>query len=472
MAAAVSERRSKTCLIRKFQEIERNSPKNNSGGGGAAWVSLVAPRQPVCPGRVEMTSTPPRMSSSAHPLSPSRAGNFPSPLDASTEPGPPARPPRKRLVLEPDQDFFDAALLAEAEMEGQEEPEDDQYAPPEDDAPNKDVGKDAPGHDSDVEMAEEEVFVRRGVREGKKRLVLVPDEDFAAEPETRDEDVGMGGPSSSFRPWEGEADVVVFGRGTGATAATGLRRTRSVVRQYEQPQPRLRRGSSDRSDFVRWPQDHVQAEKASRRPHGLGRAEGKSRWSLRATDSQTNAGRQLSQKEMSDSLAHLSKSMLETPYLQMINDIASAKKQADVDACVSSLWLVRSQRLTRCFLERTLLSTSTWLRSRLLFGLIDTGPRSSPSCLATRYEPVSPSLVRTATPDLCICQRVHRAALLWLKEWDTCVFPGTSKTTAAAELKRERRKKRARDGKQFGVVQEVEVEEVRAPPFSPNSISS
>lgn len=52
---------------------------------------------------------------------------------------------------------------------------------------------------------------------------------------------------------------------------------------------------------------------------------------------------------------------------------------------------------------------------------------------------------------------------MWLKEWDQCVFPKTSKTTAAAELKRERRKKRARDGKQFGTapVPEDEVLVVR-----------
>lgn len=42
-------------------------------------------------------------------------------------------------------------------------------------------------------------------------------------------------------------------------------------------------------------------------------------------------------------------------------------------------------------------------------------------------------------------QRVHRSALLWLKEWDECVFKGTAKTSAAAELSKERRKKRARE---------------------------
>lgn len=44
-------------------------------------------------------------------------------------------------------------------------------------------------------------------------------------------------------------------------------------------------------------------------------------------------------------------------------------------------------------------------------------------------------------------QRVHRSALLWLKEWDECVFKGTTKTSVAAELSKERRKKRAREGR-------------------------
>lgn len=48
--------------------------------------------------------------------------------------------------------------------------------------------------------------------------------------------------------------------------------------------------------------------------------------------------------------------------------------------------------------------------------------------------------------ELRIVQRLHRTALLWLKEWDACVFKGTAKANAAAELKRERSKKRAREG--------------------------
>ncbi len=34
---------------------------------------------------------------------------------------------------------------------------------------------------------------------------------------------------------------------------------------------------------------------------------------------------------------------------------------------------------------------------------------------------------------------------MWLKEWDECVFKGANKSSAAAELSKERRKKRARE---------------------------
>lgn len=34
-----------------------------------------------------------------------------------------------------------------------------------------------------------------------------------------------------------------------------------------------------------------------------------------------------------------------------------------------------------------------------------------------------------------------------MKEWDQCVFKGSAKNSAAAELKKERRRKRAREGK-------------------------
>ncbi|KAJ8296404.1 Chromosome transmission fidelity protein 18 [Rhodotorula toruloides] len=59
--------------------------------------------------------------------------------------------------------------------------------------------------------------------------------------------------------------------------------------------------------------------------------------------------------------------------------------------------------------------------------------------------------------------RVHRTALLWLEEWDACVFKSTSKATAAVEWKRERSKKRAREGTSGAGGSEGGTFETRAP---------
>lgn len=124
------------------------------------------------------------VASGSTPLSPSRAANTrPLSPDASDSLATSQAPRvRKRLVLEPDEDFMEAALLAEAEMDGLDaEPEQPPTPAPEAEA--RVMPPDVPldGGDEDVEMHEEEeqVFVRReGVREGKQRLVLVPDDAF------------------------------------------------------------------------------------------------------------------------------------------------------------------------------------------------------------------------------------------------------------------------------------------------------
>lgn len=124
------------------------------------------------------------VASGSTPLSPSRPANTrPLSPDASDSLATSQAPRvRKRLVLEPDEDFMEAALLAEAEMDGLDaEPEQPPTPAPEAEA--RVMPPDVPldGGDEDVEMHEEEeqVFVRReGVREGKQRLVLVPDDAF------------------------------------------------------------------------------------------------------------------------------------------------------------------------------------------------------------------------------------------------------------------------------------------------------
>jgi hypothetical protein len=85
-------------------------------------------------------------------------------------------------------------------------------------------------------------------------------------------------------------------------------------------------------------------------------------------------------------------------------------------------------------------------RLRAPSGPIATARNDSLTCWATRCV----GLPRSEPAQTLNCersQRVHRSALLWLKEWDQCVFKGSAKTSAAAELKRERRKKRARESK-------------------------
>lgn len=99
--------------------------------------------------------------------------------------------------------------------------------------------------------------------------------------------------------------------------------------------------------------------------------------------------------------------------------------------------------------------TRLWKRMRHNFlqtrwrppcGPTATDRNASPTCSAMRCVFSLPP--RSTPADVPLPQRVHRSALLWLKEWDQCVFKGgNAKASAATELKRERRKKRAREGK-------------------------
>ncbi|GAA5879108.1 hypothetical protein JCM3774_005574 [Rhodotorula dairenensis] len=127
-----------------------------------------------------------------------------------------------------------------------------------------------------------------------------------------------------------------------------------------------------------------------------------------------------SKKEESTALKRLASSMLDRPYIQLLRDIEHdknmAKKQREADATNGALANAGENRPN----SRTAapIETSLW---------------------TDRYRP-------KRFIDLLGDERVHRTALLWLKEWDMCVFKGTSKANAAAEMKRDRRNKRARDG--------------------------
>ncbi|KAL7344108.1 P-loop containing nucleoside triphosphate hydrolase protein [Rhodotorula toruloides] len=84
----------------------------------------------------------------------------------------------------------------------------------------------------------------------------------------------------------------------------------------------------------------------------------------------------------------------------------------------------RSMLLLRCFASRFRAKHAYRRRSPRLLGLTPWTDRYRPKRFV----------------DLLGDERVHRTALLWLEEWDACVFKSTSKATAAVEWKRERKK--------------------------------
>ncbi|BGP22340.1 hypothetical protein Rt10032_c07g3187 [Rhodotorula toruloides] len=132
------------------------------------------------------------------------------------------------------------------------------------------------------------------------------------------------------------------------------------------------------------------------------------------------AGVTSNKKEELAALEQLASSMLEKPYNQLLREIehdaALLKKQREADTTNAALLAPSRSETSRA--AAAPVETALW---------------------TDRYRP-------KRFVDLLGDERVHRTALLWLKEWDACVFKGTSKATAAAELKRERSKKRAREG--------------------------
>ncbi|BGP13306.1 Chromosome transmission fidelity protein 18 [Rhodosporidiobolus nylandii] len=121
-----------------------------------------------------------------------------------------------------------------------------------------------------------------------------------------------------------------------------------------------------------------------------------------------------SKKETTAALASLAASMLDQPYHRIMqsieHDLTMEKKRREADAANPAM-LVETKTTTT-------VETMLW---------------------TDRYRP-------KRFVDLLGDERLHRTALLWLKEWDACVFKGTQKANAAAEMKRERSKKRAREG--------------------------
>ncbi|GAA6043901.1 hypothetical protein NBRC10512_007446, partial [Rhodotorula toruloides] len=170
------------------------------------------------------------------------------------------------------------------------------------------------------------------------------------------------------------------------------------------------------------------------------------------------AGATSNKKEELAALEQLASSMLEKPYHPLLRGSSTLPRWQRSSARPMRRSTSSFQRFARLLPRKTMeLIAVGEIDLRKLTLLL---PRSTNAALLAS----SPSKTSraAATPvettlwtdryrpkrfvDLLGDERVHRTALLWLKEWDACVSKGTSKATAAAELKRERSKKRAREG--------------------------
>ncbi|GAA6060295.1 hypothetical protein JCM10212_002936 [Sporobolomyces blumeae] len=127
-------------------------------------------------------------------------------------------------------------------------------------------------------------------------------------------------------------------------------------------------------------------------------------------------------------LAKLAQSMLERPYQRLVqsieDDATMIKKQREADATSAAFGTDKSGNQVMLGEEGKPVETQLW---------------------TDRYRPKK-------FTDLLGDERVHRQALSWLKEWDSCVFKGTAKASAAAQLKKDRRhdKKRQWNGGSSG----------------------
>ncbi|GAA5865391.1 hypothetical protein JCM1840_001552 [Sporobolomyces johnsonii] len=313
---------------------------------------------------------------------------------------------RKRLHLEEDDDFFAMAALAEAEA-NQEQPQ-----PTVDFDEGEDVGMDVL---REIEAQEREERERSAVRstatkggssaptstvarpspvnlggssrdaKGKGRMLFEEDDDFGG---LDHHDQVMSAPSKSAH----------------ASAPRPLAPRHDYSAQYGSVSSlnmSLRPGYIEAAP--------VQATTLDGRKIILRRKKKLESW----------VGTSADQKEDSAALAKLAASMLEQPYHRLLQsiqqDLALEKKQNEANATNAALTSADSKS---SHAQDKMIETTLW---------------------TDKYRP-------KRFVDLLGDERVHRNALLWLKEWDSCVFKGTAKVNAAAEMKKERRNKRAREG--------------------------
>ncbi|KAK4051293.1 Chromosome transmission fidelity protein 18 [Microbotryomycetes sp. JL221] len=337
------------------------------------------------------------------PLSPSRHGNVASDLITAA----PARKPT--MVFEEDDDFFAEAALAEAEMEDQDTVE-----------TARDMTR---GGASDGQEPPDDVDIRSNASElqaATRSTSATEMLDLNAYSTTRfeREDTVLA-PKPGVR--QGKQRLVLeleegFEDSTDDATMTVLPlRPPHAARNYLGP---LR----------------LEADEIELSPIAATTFDGR-RLTLKRKR-RTKAYYQTEERKREDakSLAKLAGTMLETPYYRMLEDIKSAQimaiKQAEADATNGAL---DSKAKPSSDVD---IEDSLW---------------------TDRYRP-------KRFTELLGDERVHRNALLWLKEWDQCVFRGVNaKSTIAADLRREKRKKRAREGNFGGGIQAKEHQENHDP---------
>lgn len=264
------------------------------------------------------------MDSPTRPLSPSRAAN--ATLGAPT--------PRKKVILEQEDgfdDFFAAAALAEAEQEEEQQPPS---------SPVRRVGassstpRRAAVAAKTMGQEDTEIISRPGVKEGKRRLVLEPEDGFG---DGMDLEGAFVAGCRASSPSLTSSDRCNSTSSWSSSSDSSSTRLHLSIRQPARPQPQFATGR-DRSCFYwrynsRRQEDHLRSPQEDRELAGFNRSEGSSR-SLGAELALTSL--LTLQKEDSDALAKLAGSMLEVPYGRMVEEIENAtllaQKQAKADA--------------------------------------------------------------------------------------------------------------------------------------------
>ncbi|GAA5862595.1 hypothetical protein JCM8547_002120 [Rhodosporidiobolus lusitaniae] len=231
-----------------------------------------------------------------------------------------------------------------------------------------------------------------GVDTGKSRMVFEEDDDFGA---FETEEVVPS--SSAARP---------PAKATTTTASTSLSTSaRSHTHDYSS-----RFGAVANLDLsAPKPSGWIEAA-----PLQATRLDGKMLFLRRRKRVEGWVGNGATTKQDTLALSSLASSMLEQPYHQIMKEIEEDKKRVEKNKAVDA----GNPVLDPAAGGTTPVETQLW---------------------TDRYRP-------KRFVDLLGDERLHRTALLWLKEWDACVFKGTDKANAAAEMKRERSKKRAREG--------------------------